>query len=192
MRIAIAFPVLLLGGCDAALDSIADRLTGQETIVISSTPITLKGTPLELRAPQPMKVLGHWSSVCLVVGDGVASTGATPEEFERRLNGVTINVFVRLDDGSRRQLSAPMPAWRKTGVMGGANELAGCANPGCVRDLPKDSVVTAVEISAEPDFGVRGVYWWSAPDLPQRAAQQPSNGGGQSQTQGSCGRSRAA
>jgi hypothetical protein len=186
-RFGIAFVVLLLAGCDAELDRFADRLTGQETIVIASAPLTLKPTPLELSAPQPMKVLGHWSSVCLVVGDGVASADATPDKFKRRLNGVTISVSVHLSDGSRRQLSAPMPAWRKFGAIAGDNELAGCAGSGCLDSLPKDSFVTAVELSAEPSLDVRGVYWWSAPDPSERPAQRASSADGKSQARGACG-----
>jgi hypothetical protein len=134
-----------------------------------------------------MKVLGHWSSVCFVVGDGVASADATPDKFKRRLNGVTISVSVRLSDGSRRQLSAPMPAWRKSGAIAGDNELAGCASPGCLDSLPKDSFVTAVELSAQPSFGIRGVYWWSAPDPSERPSQRASNLDGKSQARGTCG-----
>jgi hypothetical protein len=184
---AILAACAALAACDAAVDRLASRIGGDRIIVMAPTPFTLTNRTIEIVAPEPMEVLGHWTSVCLVLAGDVAHSGSMDAKFAELMHNAKVNVTVQLGDGSRMPLSAPMPGWRKSGAILTSNELAGCASAGCLPSLPKGSFVTKVALSAEPELAVQGVYWASSPDLPSKpsaSSPKPASAGGK---EGSCG-----
>lgn len=187
-RIVLA-ACLVLSGCDAAMDKIAGRVPGDKIIVIAPSPLTLTAKPTEIAAPEHMEVLGAWTSVCIVLKDGIphSDSQTMDAKFTEAMHSAKVHASVVLGDGSRMDLSAPTPGWRKSGAILGENELSGCASAGCLPRLPKGALVTKVVLSADPELPTRGVYWASFPDLPSKQSPVPSKASSSGGKGGSCG-----
>lgn len=176
----------VLSACDAAVDTVASRIARDKIIVMAPAPLMLTVRPMEIVAAQPMEVLGEWTSVCLVLKDGVPHSDAMDAEFTAAMHNSKVSASVLLSDGSRMSLSAPSPGWRRSGAILRRDELAGCASAGCLPRLPKGAFVTQVMLTAEPDLPVQGVYWISSPDLPSKVTPVPSTATTSTRTEGKC------
>jgi hypothetical protein len=170
--IALALVVTVLVGCDSATDKIFDAISGRQTnlVILSKQSVTLAPAPVTFESTEPMKVLGEWTSVCLVLRDGVTLKPHSQMDkiLSEALGGAKVNTTLELSDGSRVALHEPMLAWQHIGRILSQDELSACASANCATVLPRGATVKRVEISASPALQVRGIYWQSqlGPDEP--------------------------
>jgi hypothetical protein len=170
---ALTIAVTLLVGCDSAVDKIFDAMSGRQTnlVILSKQPVTLAPAPVTITSTEPMKVLGEWTSVCLVLRDGITLKPQPQMDkiLSEALGGAKVSTTLELSDGSRVALHEPMLAWEHIGRILSRDELSACASASCAAILPRGATVKRVEISANPAVQVRGIYWQShpGPDEPQ-------------------------
>ena len=155
---------LMLPSCDGG--NFFDLISGHkyEVAVLARNPVVLGTTPLVLRNPRPMKVIGDQAMVCLVLrGDVSDRDGGNDQLLKQALAGATIDISIKLNSGTRLQLSEPMPAWRRAGRVLKSGEYSGCASL-CCEDktkLPKGSEVSEVRIVSTKSVKVQGIFWES-------------------------------
>jgi len=185
---------LALLGCDSAAERFVELMSGRETnrVVLATQPLMLSEVPTTLTSPEPMKVLGEWTSLCLVLRDGVPlqPMKQMDQVFANALGGAKVKTTVVLGDGSRVTLNEPMQGWARSGRVLSQNELSACASASCGVRLPTGAVVRSVELSATPQLQVRGVYWESQLGVNEkRQAAEPSKVAQDSPSQSKCGAS---
>ena len=174
--IVLTVAVTAFVGCDSAADKLFDAISGRQTnlVILSKQPVTLAPAPLTLTSTEPMKVLGEWTSVCLVLRDGITLKPQPQMDriLSEALRGAEVNMTLELSDGSRVALHRPMLGWEHIGRILPQDELSACASASCAAVLPRGATVKSVEISANPSVEVRGVYWQSqlGPDEPRGAS----------------------
>ena len=183
MTLAAALP---LAGCDAILDGLEKLFRvadGRERqlVILAPHPVVFTDMPVALSGTEPLKVVGEWTSLCLVLKDGVPLQEIEPA-FSAALSGAKVKVSAVLDDGVRIALHEPMRAWSRSGRILARDELSACASASCGSHLPVGAIVKSLEISATPRLEVRGVFWQSeqgpnekARTSPTTTAQGPSN-----------------
>lgn len=189
--ILVAVATLTLAGCDAAAERFFDLMSGREThrVILATQPLMLSEKPIILSSPEPMKILGEWTSLCMVLRDGVPMK-QMDQVFANTLGGAKVKTTLLLGDGSRVTLSEPMQGWARSGRILSQDELSACASASCGIRLPKGGVVRSVELSATPKLRVRGVYWQSqlgVNETPQ--AQEPKQVPQNSPSHPKCGMS---
>jgi len=136
-----------------------------------------------------MHVLGEWTSLCVVLKDGVAMRPQPEMDkvFADALGGAKVRVDVVLSDDSRVTLDEPLEGWSKFGRVLPNDELSACASASCGSKLPAGATVKSVELSAIPKLEARGIFWQSEQDLEQRSRPAPSTVAEQSaKAQSSC------
>ena len=172
MRTFVAvISTFLLVACDGGFEKLVSSFfdSKDNVVILAKNPVILEPTPATFTSIEPMSVLGEWSSVCLVLRDGVPldQNSVMDAKFAEALAGSDVNVTVYLTDGSHKSLQPPMVGWRKYGLVLPKDELSACAAAACGSRLPKGSMVAKVEITSRPSLVVKGLYWHSSPDLPQ-------------------------
>ena len=173
-----------LGGCDVDPEKAFDVLTGRETnlVILSPGPVTLKAEALTLTSQQPMKVIGESTFLCFALGGGVPLQNSKNIDtaFDAAMRGAKVRVEVVLASGTRVALRQPLQAWSMYGKIVKNDELSACASTPCKAELPAGAQVSKIEVSAEPNLYVQGVYWESArspneePSLPTTTAAASS------------------
>jgi hypothetical protein len=155
---------LMLLGCEGR--DFFDLIAGNkyEVAVLAKDPVVLGTTPLVLRNPRPMKVIGDEAMVCLVLlGDVSDRDSGNDQLLKQTLNGAKIDISVKLNSGTNLQFYEPMPAWRQAGRVLKSGEYSGCASV-CCEDkskLPKGSEVSEVRIVSTKPIKVQGIFWES-------------------------------
>jgi hypothetical protein len=154
--------------------------------------MTMSETPSTFTSAEPMKVLGEWTSLCLVLKDGtpLQAQAQMDKIFSDALGGAKIKTTLLLTDGSRVALNEPMQAWSRTGRVLPHDEFSACASAGCGVNLPNGALVKAVEVSSSPPVKVRGVFWQSEQDLPKKPP--PANSSTVAQDSGDQSKCRAS
>jgi len=190
----LTFVALALVGCDSVAEKLFSLMSGRETsvVVLAKQPVTLSEAPSTFTSAEPMKVLGEWTSLCLVLKDGtpLQPQAQMAKIFSDALGGAKIKTALLLADGSRVTLSEPMQGWSRTGRVLPQDELSACASAGCGVKLPNGALVKAVEVSSSPPVKVRGVFWQSEQDLTKRPL--PANSSTVAQSAGDQSRCRAS
>ena len=157
--------------CDRVMDTAFHAVWPRDDsiVVLSQVPMTLSQSPIKLTSAEPLKILGEWTSVCLVLRDGVPMQSHSDMErvFTATMSGAKVDVVLLLDNGSRIRLAQPMQGWSRTGQVLRENEMSACASSvvGCAPTLPVGATVKAVEVSASPTLSIKGIYWHSMPDM---------------------------
>ena len=93
------------------------------------------------------------------------------KEFSEAMDGVEIATTLKLSSGSSIALSKPNSSWSEDGVILKHGELAACSSPRCGVTLPLGARINSVEVTAVPDFVVKGVYWESEKDPSESLAR---------------------
>lgn len=162
---ALIFVATVLVGCDSAAERFFDAISGRQTnlVLLSKQPVTLSPAPVTFASTEPMKVLGEWTSVCLVLRDGIPLQPQPQMDkiLSEAMRGAKVNTTLELSDGSRITLHEPMEGWQHVGRILPRDELSACASANCAAALPRGATVKSVEISAIPTLQVRGIYWHS-------------------------------
>jgi hypothetical protein len=167
-RLMAVCAVLGVAGCDAILDGL-EKVLGtldrreRQLVVLASQPVVLTDQPVVLSGSEPLKVVGEWTSLCLVLKDGVPlqAQPAMDQIFSTALSGAKVRVNVVLNDGARIALHEPMQGWSRSGRILSRNELSACASASCGTRLPVGAIVKSLEVSATPRLEVRGIFWQS-------------------------------
>jgi hypothetical protein len=70
----VAALALALAGCDSATEKLFNVMSGRESdvVVLAKQPLRLSEAPSTFTSAEPMKVLGEWTSVCVVLRDGIS------------------------------------------------------------------------------------------------------------------------
>ncbi len=171
--IALTIVMTVLVACDSAADKFLDAISGRQTnlVILSKEPVTLGPAPVTLTSKEPMKVLGEWTSVCLVLRDGISLKPQPQMDkiLSEALGGGKISTTLELSNGSRVALHQPMMGWEHVGRILSQDELSACASASCEAALPRGTTVKSVEISADRAVQIRGIYWESqlGPDEPR-------------------------
>jgi hypothetical protein len=162
---ALTVVVTELVGCDAAADKFFDAISGRQTnlVLLSKQPVTLSPAPVTFASTEPMKVLGEWTSVCLVLRDGIPLQPQPQMDriLSEAMHGAKVSTTLELSDGTRVTLHEPMEGWQHVGRILSRDELSACASASCEAVLPRGATVKTVEISANSALQVRGIYWQS-------------------------------
>jgi hypothetical protein len=165
MRSALIVLALLMAGCDVDVEKIYARMTGHEIhrVILSAQPVTIRETPMTLTSPEPMKVVGEWTALCLVLKDGVPIQPSSQMDqiFSSAMGSAKVKTVLTMGDGSRITLHEPMQGWARSGRVLPHDELSACASAACGTRLPIGGIVKSVELSAAPQLQVRGIYWES-------------------------------
>ncbi len=181
-----------LTSCGPQIDSSIANLsrTEENRVVLASTSVALTKAPLSLTSKEPMMVLGEWTSVCLVMRGDVPSSAQPLMDaaLANELHGSSVTVVVQTTDGLEKMLRPPLVGWRKHGVVLPNDELAGCASASCDARLPKGAVVKSIEVSAQPNLDIKGIYWVSTSDLPRPVGPSPSVSTSSGARSDGCGR----
>ena len=177
--IALITVATVLVGCDSAADKVFDAISGRQAniVILSKQPVTLSPAPVTFASAEPLKVLGEWTSVCLVLKDGIPLQPQNQMDkiLSEALAGAKVNARLELSDGSRVTLDHPMEAWEHFGRILSHDELSACASARCSTILPRGATVKSIEISADPAVNVRGIYWHSEAGLNEPAAPSASS-----------------
>jgi hypothetical protein len=185
-RLLAVMAALALAGCDAVLDrleKVFSALDGREkqVVILAPKPVLLTEKPLVLSGTEPLKVVGEWTSLCLVLKDGVPlqQQSTMDQIFSAALSGAKVTVNVVLNDGGRVSLHEPMQGWSRSGRILAKDELFACASATCGSRLPIGATVKSLEVSALPSLEVRGIFWQSEQGPNEKAhtsatAQRPS------------------
>jgi hypothetical protein len=160
-----ALVAVLLSGCDTSVEKLLDRIGGRESdvVVLAKQPVVLTDSPTTLSGSEPLRVLGEWTSVCLVLRDGVPlqAQEMLDRSVSSALGGAKVKVVLLLDSGARVTLNEPLPGWSRSGRVLPKDELSACASAVCKSELSVGMTVKNVELSATPKLEVRGVFWQS-------------------------------
>src|SRR5688500_4241454 len=150
----VATLALALTGCDSAAEKLFNAMSGRESnvVVLAKQPVKLSEAPSRFTSAEPMKVLGEWTSLCVVLRDGISLQPQAQMDklFDSALAGAKIKAAVLLSDGSKVTMSEPMQSWSRSGRVVAQGELSACASAGCGVSLPAGGVVKSVELSATP------------------------------------------
>jgi hypothetical protein len=163
--------VLLLAqicGCER-IDQALEALAGHDSqsVLLTKGPVQLDPQAVELTSPEPMKVLGSDTSVCVVLKSDVP-LGPQPlvdRMFKESLKGAHLTVTITRMDGKTFELPATDQAWRLHGLVA-PGELAACSTCGCSKEacsalFPKGAVVQRVRVASSVPLNGLGVYWSS-------------------------------
>ena len=189
----LSLGVLALAGCDASLDKGFDLISGRETnlVVLAKQPVVLTEKPIILSATESMKVLGEWTSLCIVLQDGIPLQPQPTMDgiFKTALGGAKVRVDVVLGDGARVALHEPMQGWSRSGRVLPRDELSACASTGCESRLPIGATIQSVEVSATPKLKVWGIFWQSVRGLDEKpsAPSSPNDVARNSGKRSTCG-----
>jgi len=168
----VTIAVLTLTACDFNVDKAFELMTGRKTnvVVLSKESTVLMETPIVLVSNEPMQVLGEWSSLCIVLKDGIAlrPQREMDKAFADALGGSKVRVKVVLSDNSRVTLHEPLQGWSKFGRVLPRDELSACASASCGSNLPVGATIKSIELSATPKLEARGIFWQSEEDLERR------------------------
>ena len=177
-RLLTIAAVLALAGCDAVLDGlekVLKTLDGRERqlVILAPQPVVLTDKPLVLSGTEPLKVVGEWASLCLVLKGGVPLS-EMDQVFSSALSGAKVSVNVVLSDGARISLHDPMQGWSRSGRILPRNELSGCASAKCGYPLPVGTIIKKLEVSATPKLEVYGIFWHSEQGPNEKARASPT------------------
>jgi hypothetical protein len=180
-RLLIVAAVLPLAGCDAVLDGL-DRVfraldgRDRQLVILAPQPVVLTDKPAVFSGSEPLKVVGEWTSLCLVLrGDVPLQQQSTMDQiFSAALSGAKVRVNVVLNDGARISLHEPMQGWSRSGRILPRNEFSACASASCGSHLPVGAIVKRLEVSATPKLEVRGIFWQSEQGPNEKARTSPT------------------
>lgn len=193
-RLLSVAAVLALTGCDAILDGL-DKVFGtsnnreRQLVILAPQPVVLTDKPVVFSGTEPLKVVGEWTSLCLVLKDGIPmqERAAMDKIFSAALSGSKVRVNVVLNDGTRIALHEPMQGWSRSGRILPRNELSACASASCSSRLPVGAIVKSLEVSATPKLEVRGVFWQSEQGSNEKAGKSATTTAQNPNEQSKCG-----
>jgi len=193
-RLLTVAALLALAGCDAILDKLEKvfgMLDGRERqlVILAPQAVVLTDKPLVFSGTEPLKVVGEWTSLCLVLKDGIPlqQQSSMDQIFSAALAGAKVRVNVVLNDGARISLHEPMQGWSRSGRILPRDELSACASASCGSRLPVGAIVTSLEVSATPKLEVRGIFWQSEQGPNEKARTSTANSARSADEQSKCG-----
>ena len=111
LRTTLLLCMLLLIGCDFSPGKVLDATLGRSShqVVFAAKPIQLSEQVVAFTPSEPMKVLGEWSSVCLVLRDQLPLQDAKVMDaaFSAALRSARVQVDIVLSSGDRLALRRP-------------------------------------------------------------------------------------
>ena len=118
-RLLTVAALLALAGCDAVLDGLEKvfrTLDGRERqlVVLAPQAVVLSDKPLVLSGTEPLKVVGEWTSLCLVLKGGVPLPEMN-QAFSSALSGAKVRTIAVLNNGARIEFHRPMQGWSRSG-----------------------------------------------------------------------------
>ena len=166
----ILLPICVsLAACDRNAKKLLDLMAGRESkvVVLAQNPVVLKNQILNLTPKEPLEVLGDWTSICFSLrGDVPLQDNKKMEQLiSDAMQGAQVKVSLVLSTGERVVLHPPMQAWSMYGNILEKNELSVCSSTPCKSNLPVGTVVSKVEVTADPPLRAMGIYWKSERDL---------------------------
>jgi hypothetical protein len=180
LAVLLALPIV--GGCDFNPEEVFKVLPGHEAshVVLAAKPVLLTPNVAAFNSEKSMKVIGEMTSVCVSLRDGLPlqDMKTMDQAFDSAMQGANVKVTAILSDGQRVSLGPALQAWKMYGRILKKDELSACASARCGASLPVGSVVSKIEVSAEPALKVQGIYWESekSPTEATNPSKAPSTG----------------
>jgi len=168
MQYMVLSALITLAGINREMLHVMEGILGikRQTVVLENKPIVLRPPGITLRSKKPMKVIGPYVRVCLVLS--TPARDGTPDQqvrwFKEAMHGVKVGVTFKTKEGSAARTDAVTPSWYKFSRISAKSEMDACFSPRHKGTFATGARMANIRVTVSAPLKVEGIYWESSND----------------------------